>query len=108
MSTLADIPEMVPAAKVAKRLGVRAEVLYRASEAGEFARYYVFGRRKYYRLDQVDEAIREVVPGDPEQWRRQVAAIDAACPVQAARRRRAASRPARGSNGQASGGRNVP
>jgi len=102
VTELADIPEFVSATMVAKRMRISLDALYRASDACEFARYYLFGSRKYYRLDEVEKAIAEVVPGDPERFRRRVAAVDAACPAQAGRRRRAVSRPARGSSGPTS------
>lgn len=99
---LQDLPRFVSASKVAAQLGVSLEALYRASDAGQFARYYLFGTRKYYLPAEVDEAIKTVVPGDPSRWRRTVAAADAAAPFQAGRRRRAARSPARGSSGPAS------
>ena len=105
---LTDIPEMVAASKVAKRLRVSVDVLLRMSDQKQFARYYVFGRRKKYRLDEVTQSLRTLVPGDPDQWRKTVAAVDAACPVQGSRRRRAVPSPARGSIGRASGVQNAP
>lgn len=102
----AQLPRFVPASKIAKQLGVPVEALYAASDAGQFARYYLFGsgerKRKYYLPDEVADAIKNLVPGDPKRWRRVVAAVDAASPHQANRRRRAAPRPARGSSAPAS------
>ena len=94
--------KFVAASAVAKQLGIGLEVLLRMSDRGEFARYYLFGKRKFYLPSEVAEAIRTQVPGDPARFRRVVAAMDAICPHQGARRRRAAQRPARGSSAPAS------
>lgn len=102
MTTLADISRFAKAADVAKQMGVPLDALYRASDAGQFARYYVFGNRKYYLPEEVADAIKNLVPGDPDRWRRTVASADAACPFPARRQRRAARRPARGSTGPSS------
>jgi len=102
VTTIDEIPAMIPAAKVAKRMGVSLDVLLRMSDQKQFARYYVFGKRKKYLPSEVMESLRTLVPGDPDQWQKTVAAVDAACPAQGNRRRRAALRPARGSNGPAS------
>lgn len=98
MTDIGDLPRFVPASKIAKQLGISLDALYRASDAGQFARYYLFGTRKYYLPAEVDDAIKNVVPGDPSRWRRTVAAVDAAAPFRAGRRRRAVRSPARGSS----------
>lgn len=97
-----SFPRFVLASRVAAQLGVPLDALYRASDRGEFARYYLFGKRKYYLPDEVAEAIKTVVPGDPSRWRRVVMAADAAAPARAGRRRREAPSPARGSSGPTS------
>lgn len=96
--TVADLPRFTPASQVAAQLGISLDTLYRASDAGQFARYYLFGKRKYYRVDEVAQAIREQVPGDPQKWRRVVAAVDAAAPCRANRGRRATPGRSRGSS----------
>lgn len=98
MTHLTQLPKFERASKVAAQIGVTLEALYRASDAGQFARYYVFGSRKYYCIDEVAEAIKNQVPGDPARWRVAVLAADAAAPVQARRPRRARRDRLRGSS----------
>jgi hypothetical protein len=105
---VASVPEFVTVVAIARQMGVSAEVLCSMAMRGEFARIYLFGTRRFFRLDEVSEAIKTKVPGSPEQYRRTVAAADALCSRPAARRRRAARGLARGSSDRASGGRNAP
>lgn len=102
MTTVDDLPEFVPASAVARRLRVSIDALLTMADRKEFARLYLFGSRKFFRLDEIEPAIKNLVPGDPDKFRRVVAAIDAASPAPAGQRRRAASRPARGSSGPTS------
>lgn len=95
---MSDLPKFVHGNRIAEQLGVPVDALYKASDAGQFARYYVFGRRRYYLPDEVAKAIKELVPGDPVQFRRMVASLDAAAPVRARRPRREARGPKRGSS----------
>lgn len=84
-----DPLRFISGAQLAKRMAIAADVLYRASEQKQFARYYLFGKRKFYKLAEVEKAIVELVPGDPDRWWGRVDAIDAACPA----RPRAVRRP---------------
>lgn len=93
--------EMVLASKVAARMRVPVDALLRASERRQFARYHVIGSRKYYRATDIEAGI-SLLPGDPDQWDRAVAAADAACPAQGRRRRRAAPHRPRESSAPAS------
>ena len=102
MTTVDQLPEFVPINTVAKRIGIGAEVLAGMSHRKEFARLYLFGKRKFYRLDEVEHALKHLVPGHPDQYRAVVRAIDAACPFQATRRRRGERNRSRGSSDQAS------
>lgn len=99
---LRDLPTFVPAGRVAIQLGVGLAQLYAMSESGQFCRYYVFGKRRFYNLREVQDAIQALVPGNPDQWRRIRDAADAASPAKGRRPRRGAQRPARGSNAPAS------
>lgn len=98
MTTIDDLPQLVPAAWVAERMNVPVDSLLTASARGEFARVYVFGRRKFFALDEIAAALKELVPGDPTRARRVLLAADAAAPSQARRPRRAMRRPQRGNN----------
>lgn len=98
MTTIDDLPQMVPAAWVAQRMGVPIDSLLSAAARGEFARVYVFGRRKFFALDEIPAALKERVPGDPARARLAVLAADAAAPSPARRPRRAMRRPQRGSS----------
>lgn len=98
MNTLDDLPKMVPASWVAEHMNVPIDSLLTAAARGEFARVYVFGRRKFFALSEIPAALKELVPGDPTRARRAVLAADAAAPCQARRPRRAMRRPQRGSN----------
>lgn len=97
MTNIDDLPQMVPAALVAQRMGVPVDSLLSAASRGEFARVYVFGRRKFFALDEIPTSLKERVPGDPARARIAVLAADASAPCQARRPRRAMRRPLRGS-----------
>ncbi|MBL8726636.1 MAG: hypothetical protein JNK49_21525, partial [Planctomycetes bacterium] len=66
MSEPIDRLKFVSGAQLGKRMGIAPDVLYRASEQKQFARYYLFGKRKYYKLAEVEKAIVELVPGDTD------------------------------------------
>lgn len=87
----------IPGPQIARERGVSVDALYAASERGQFARYYLFGTRKYYLRSEVEAAIKTLVPGDPAQFRQVVASLDAASPCRARRPRREARGPRRGS-----------
>lgn len=86
---MTDLPKFISGARLGQQIGISPELLYRASDQKQFARYYLFGKRKFYDVAEVAAAIKNVVPGDPDRWRRVVESIDAACPARASRLRRA-------------------
>jgi hypothetical protein len=89
----------VSGAQLAKRMGITPDVLYGASNSKQFARYYLFGKRKYYRLAEVEKALVELVPGDPDRWWKVAESIDAACKSRPRTVRRPGARGARRGGG---------
>ncbi len=92
------IEKMVSGPRLSDMLGIPVDQLYAASDRGQFARYYLFGTRKYYLPSEALASLKTLVPGDPAKFRQLVAALDAAAPVRARRPRRAARGPKRGSS----------
>lgn len=91
------IEKMVTGPRLSEMLGIPVDQLYAASDRGQFARYYLFGTRKYYLPSEALASLKTLVPGDPSKFRQMVAALNAAAPVQARRPRRSARGPRRGS-----------
>lgn len=98
MTTLDDLPAHAAASKVAKRLGVSVDTLRAMSDRKEFPRYYLFGKRAFYRIDDILKELPRL-PGDPDQWERHLDQVEwQVDPIRARRARRSTVRTARGSS----------